>query len=340
MFPVRYKKDFINDDQAMENLMHYSNHSHALSVLGMLNEQRLRGQMCDVEVHNHNMMSAKDQLQLTQLEDHHEEIDEAMFRGEQYSEVHLHTENARDEIDYNQPIYDSEDSSSFVPEDLSMSHHGKLVVKEEPIEEDVSERENADTVKVVPDEPGVWPCEKCGNLFSSRKDLERHQELLCHIKPFICHICNKAFRTNFRLWSHFQSHMSANEQGAKEIERQPSPLSPSPPLTPQNFECPLTQAQPVPVALVSEESGSPEPSGSISQSRKTEFEQPPNSPSPIPQANSLEHPAGPQEPDTLFYHAPSLSALTFKRQYMCKLCHRTFKTAFSLWSHEQSHNHI
>lgn len=28
--------------------MHYSNPSHALSVLGLLNEQRLRGQMCDV----------------------------------------------------------------------------------------------------------------------------------------------------------------------------------------------------------------------------------------------------------------------------------------------------
>ncbi|KAK7925417.1 hypothetical protein WMY93_007727 [Mugilogobius chulae] len=32
----------------MESLMHYSNPSHALSVLGSLNEQRLRGQMCDV----------------------------------------------------------------------------------------------------------------------------------------------------------------------------------------------------------------------------------------------------------------------------------------------------
>uniref|UniRef100_A0A8C5ALV9 Uncharacterized protein n=1 Tax=Gadus morhua TaxID=8049 RepID=A0A8C5ALV9_GADMO len=46
------------------------------------------------------------------------------------------------------------------------------------------------------------------------------------------------------------------------------------------------------------------------------------------------------DPDTLFYHAPTLSALTFKRQYMCKLCHRTFKTAFILWNHEQSHGHL
>ncbi|KAE8288025.1 Zinc finger and BTB domain-containing protein 21 [Larimichthys crocea] len=34
--------------QAMESLVHYSNPSHTLSVLGLLNEQRLRGQMCDV----------------------------------------------------------------------------------------------------------------------------------------------------------------------------------------------------------------------------------------------------------------------------------------------------
>lgn len=32
----------------MESLVHYSNPSHALSLLGVLNEQRLRGQMCDV----------------------------------------------------------------------------------------------------------------------------------------------------------------------------------------------------------------------------------------------------------------------------------------------------
>ncbi|CAM9109070.1 unnamed protein product [Lampetra planeri] len=33
---------------AMESLVHYNNPAHALSVLGLLNEQRLRGQMCDV----------------------------------------------------------------------------------------------------------------------------------------------------------------------------------------------------------------------------------------------------------------------------------------------------
>lgn len=302
-----------------------------------------------VEVHNHNMMTVKDQLQLKQQENHQDESNEDLFRDEQYSGAHLHSHFSRDKSSYSnsgQLSYDSEDSSSYVPEDLSMSHHGKLVVKEEPIEEAVSERENEDAAKVGSEEPGVWPCEKCGNLFSSRKDLERHQELLCHIKPFICHICNKAFRTNFRLWSHFQSHMSTvNEQGAKEIERQPSPLSPSPPLTPQNAECPaqpqssvLKPMQPTSAtASMGEESSSPEPSGSVSKGRRTEFEPPT---SPISRVNNQETPSGPQEPETLFYHAPSLSALTFKRQYMCKLCHRTFKTAFSLWSHEQSHSHM
>ncbi|CAJ1064719.1 zinc finger and BTB domain-containing protein 21 [Xyrichtys novacula] len=43
--PMREQTD---DGQAMESLVHYSNPSHALSVLGVLNEQRLRGQMCDV----------------------------------------------------------------------------------------------------------------------------------------------------------------------------------------------------------------------------------------------------------------------------------------------------
>ncbi|XP_030010292.1 zinc finger and BTB domain-containing protein 21 [Sphaeramia orbicularis] len=312
-----------------------------------------------VEVHNHNMMTVKDQLHLKQLENN-EEVSE-MLREEHYSDEPLATGSTRENISYSDSsgpaMYDSEDSSSYVPEDLSMGHQGKLVVKEEPVEEAVSERDNTDAAKAGSEEAGVWPCEKCGNLFSSRKDLERHQELLCHIKPFICHICNKAFRTNFRLWSHFQSHMStAGEPGAKEIDRHPSPLSPSPPMTPQNSERPpppqasvLKSTQPVPVAaaIIAEESSSPEPCGSsVTKARRAEAEQQqqqqqqPSSRSPLSRSNSMENPSGPQEPDTLFYHAPSLSALTFKRQYMCKLCHRTFKTAFSLWSHEQSHSHM
>ncbi|XP_054481818.1 zinc finger and BTB domain-containing protein 21 [Anoplopoma fimbria] len=300
-----------------------------------------------VEVHNHNMMTVKDQIHLRQQENNEE-------APEMLGEEHYCDEpqgSSREVITYSDssglPMYDSEDSSSYVPEDLSMVHHGRLVVKEEPLEEAVSEMENSETVQAGPEEPGVWPCEKCGNLFSSRKDLERHQELLCHIKPFICHICNKAFRTNFRLWSHFQSHMStANEPGAKEIDRDPSSLSPSPPATPQSTDRPspqasvLKSAQTAPVvAVMAEESSSPEPCGSsASNMKRPELEL--QASSPLSRSNSMENAGGPQESDTLFYHAPSLSALTFKRQYMCKLCHRTFKTAFSLWSHEQSHSHV
>ncbi|XP_056267529.1 zinc finger and BTB domain-containing protein 21 [Pseudoliparis swirei] len=300
-----------------------------------------------VEVHNHNMMTVKDQIHLRQ---HSDEASE-MLGEEQYADEPLAPGSSREVIAYSDssgpPMYDSEDSSSYVPEDLSMAHHGKLVVKEEPFEEAVSEMENAESAKGGPEEPGVWPCEKCGNLFSSRKDLERHQELLCHIKPFICHICNKAFRTNFRLWSHFQSHMStANEPGAKEIDRELSSLSPSPPATPQSADRPSpeaavfksTQAAPV-AAAMAEESSSPEPCGSsASKAKRLELER--QAGSPLSRSNSMENAGGPQDSDTLFYHAPSLSALTFKRQYMCKLCHRTFKTAFSLWSHEQSHSHV
>ncbi|TNN76948.1 Zinc finger and BTB domain-containing protein 21 [Liparis tanakae] len=240
-----------------------------------------------VEVHNHNMMTVKDQIHLRQ---HSDEAAE-MLGEEQYGEEPLAPGSSREAVAYSDssgpPMYDSEDSSSYVPEDLSMAHHGKLVVKEEPFEEAVSEMENSESAKGGPEEPGVWPCEKCGNLFSSRKDLERHQELLCHIKPFICHICNKAFRTNFRLWSHFQSHMStANEPGAKEMDREPSSLSPSPPATPQSADRPSPEAavfkpaQAAPVAAVmAEESSSPEPCGSsASKAKRLELERPAGSP--------------------------------------------------------------
>lgn len=299
-----------------------------------------------VEVHNHNMMTVKDQMNLKHQENDGEEND-LLSRGH-YSHEPITTGSSREDTIYSDssgpPLFDSEDSSSFVPEDLSM---GRLVVKEEPVEEPVSEREN--TESGTTEESGVWPCEKCGKLFSSHKDLERHQELLCHIKPFICHICNKAFRTNFRLWSHFQSHMStADEAGGREVERRPSSPSPSPPLTPQISghpapqAAPLTPAQSGPVAaMVADEPSSPDPgSSSVTTTKRPEVERQHSSHRPLSRSNSVENPAGPQESDTLFYHAPTLSALTFKRQYMCKLCHRTFKTAFSLWSHEQSHSHL
>uniref|UniRef100_A0A8C6LE58 Zinc finger and BTB domain containing 21 n=1 Tax=Nothobranchius furzeri TaxID=105023 RepID=A0A8C6LE58_NOTFU len=262
-----------------------------------------------VEVHNQNMMTSKNQIQPKLQESNKEKP--KFLREEPYSNDPASGGRFGQNMTYSDssgpPMYDSEDSLSYAPEDLSMGHQGNLVVKEEPFEEAVSERDNTEAAKAGLEEPGVWPCEKCGNLFSSRKDLERHQELLCLIKPFICHICNKAFRTNFRLWSHFQSHMStSNEPGAKEMDRHPP---------------------------------SPEPCSSLPSTTARPEAEPGSHGSPS-KSNSLENPAGPPESDTLFYHAPSLSALTFKRQYMCKLCHRTFKTAFSLWSHEQSHSHI
>ncbi|XP_061608714.1 zinc finger and BTB domain-containing protein 21 [Phyllopteryx taeniolatus] len=299
-----------------------------------------------VEVHNNNMMNIKERMNLRQQE-HNEGMSE-MFLEEHYTSEPLARESSIYNDSSGTPMYDSEDSSSYVPEDLSMGHHGKLVVKEEPLEEALSEREETETSQTGLEEPGVWPCEKCGSLFSSRKDLERHQELLCHIKPFICHICNKAFRTNFRLWSHFQSHMSsASEHGAKEMDGHPPHFPPSPPMTSQNSDRPspqasvLTQAGPVVVAT-GDESSSPEPSMSSVNNNKiqAQSEQQPHNHSPVSRSNSVENSSGAQDSETLFYHAPSLSALTFKRQYMCKLCHRTFKTAFSLWSHEQSHGHV
>uniref|UniRef100_A0A1A7YVU9 Zinc finger and BTB domain containing 21 n=1 Tax=Iconisemion striatum TaxID=60296 RepID=A0A1A7YVU9_9TELE len=294
-----------------------------------------------MEVHNQNMMTGKKQIHL-KLQENNQEAPE-ILREEPYSDNPASGGRFREIMTYSNSLgpsmYDSEDSLSYIPEDLSMGHHGNLVVKEEPVEEAVSERDNTETAKAGLEESGVWPCEKCGNLFCSRKDLERHQELLCHIKPFICHICNKAFRTNFRLWSHFQSHMStANKPGAKEMDRHPPSASPSPPLTPKASEHPPVQAALV-STVVTEKSSSPEPfSSSLSKIKRPKAEL--GSHSSLSRSNSLENPGGPQESDTLFYHAPSLSALTFKRQYMCKLCHRTFKTAFSLWSHEQSHSHI
>ncbi|KAJ3589163.1 hypothetical protein NHX12_010011 [Muraenolepis orangiensis] len=314
-----------------------------------------------VEVHNQNMMTVKDQLNLKPQgaegggDDEDDEEGPDLLGHGQYSHDHMPTGNPGEDLHYGHlsvpPIYESEDSSSYVPEDLSMAHHGKLVVKEEPMEEAVCERENMDADdNDATEEAGVWPCEKCGNLFSSHKDLDRHQELLCHIKPFICHLCNKSFRTNFRLWSHFQSHMSAGEDaGAKEVDGCPSSPSPSPPPTPQTSsghaapQAPAAKpAQTVPVAVaIADAPSSPEPgSSSECTGNNPEMERQHVNHSPLSRSNSVEQSSGTQESDTLFYHAPTHSAMTFKRQYLCKLCHRTFKTAFSLWSHEQSHGHM
>ncbi|KAI4589336.1 hypothetical protein MJG53_003744 [Ovis ammon polii x Ovis aries] len=119
--------------------------------------------------------------------------------------------------------FDSEDSTCL-PEDLSLSKPLKIQVKEEPAEEAEEQ--------------------KCGKTFPAPKQLERHQELLCSVKPFTCHVCNKAFRTNFRLWSHFQPHMAqaSEDRVHRDPEAGPGPAgSPSqPPLPP-----PLPKIQPL-----------------------------------------------------------------------------------------------
>ncbi|XP_025719299.1 zinc finger and BTB domain-containing protein 21 isoform X2 [Callorhinus ursinus] len=272
-----------------------------------------------VEVHNQNTMAPAENFSLPIL-DHNGDVT-AAARAPAQPEPHKanHAVPAKDDNAFSdcseQVNFDSEDSSCL-PEDLSLSKQLKIHVKEEPAEE---AEEEAPEARAGPKDAGsskdasLWPCEKCGKTFTAHKQLERHQELLCSVKPFICHVCNKAFRTNFRLWSHFQSHMSqATEDPAhKDSEACPVPTnSPSPPPPPP--PPPLPKIQPL------------EPDSPTALSEN-----------PAPATEKL---FVPQESDTLFYHAPPLSAITFKRQFMCKLCHRTFKTAFSLWSHEQSHN--
>ncbi|XP_035300158.1 zinc finger and BTB domain-containing protein 21 isoform X2 [Cricetulus griseus] len=270
-----------------------------------------------VEVHNQNNMASAENLSLPTL-DHNGEVAAASRPQAEPSKVNHVVAPKEDTVfsDSSEQVnFDSEDSSCL-PEDLSLSKQLKVQVKEEPVEEAEEEAPEASAAprEAGPSkEAGLWPCEKCGKMFTAHKQLERHQELLCSVKPFICHVCHKAFRTNFRLWSHFQSHMSqaTDEPAQKEAEVCPVPTnSPSPPPLPP--PPPLPKIQPLE----------------------------PDSPTGLPEnpTPATEKLFAPQESDTLFYHAPPLSAITFKRQFMCKLCHRTFKTAFSLWSHEQTHN--
>ncbi|XP_048202160.1 zinc finger and BTB domain-containing protein 21 isoform X2 [Perognathus longimembris pacificus] len=279
-----------------------------------------------VEVHNQNSMAPADHVSLP-TRDHNGEVPAPPRpppppppEPHKVNHTAAPKEDAAFSDSSEQVNFDSEDSACL-PEDLSLSKQLKIHVKEEPAEEaeeDVPEaspapKEAAPKEAGPSQEAGLWPCEKCGKMFTAHRQLERHQELLCSVKPFICHVCHKAFRTNFRLWSHFQSHMSqaAEEPAQKEAEACPVPTnSPSPPPLPP--PPPLPKIQPL---EPDSPTGLPE--------------------NPIPSTEKL---FTPQESDTLFYHAPPLSAITFKRQFMCKLCHRTFKTAFSLWSHEQTHN--
>ncbi|XP_025769802.1 zinc finger and BTB domain-containing protein 21 isoform X2 [Puma concolor] len=272
-----------------------------------------------VEVHNQNTMAPAEHFSLPGLDHNGDATAASRPQAQAEPPKANHAVAAKDDAAFSdcseQVNFDSEDSSCL-PEDLSLSKQLKIHVKEEPAEE--AEEEAPEARAAAKDagpskDSSLWPCEKCGKTFTAHKQLERHQELLCSVKPFICHVCNKAFRTNFRLWSHFQSHMSqaAEEPAHKDPEACPVPTnSPSPPPLPP--PPPLPKIQPL----------EPDSPTGVAEN-------------PAPAAEKL---FVPQESDTLFYHAPPLSAITFKRQFMCKLCHRTFKTAFSLWSHEQSHN--
>ncbi|EHB09638.1 Zinc finger protein 295 [Heterocephalus glaber] len=270
-----------------------------------------------VEVHNQNSMAPAESLSPPAL-DHNGEgpaTARPLAQPEPGKANHISAPPKDDNAfsDSSEQVnFDSEDSSCL-PEDLSVSKQLKIQVKEEPAEE--AEEEAPEASVAARDagpskEAGLWPCEKCGKVFTAHRQLERHQELLCSVKPFICHVCHKAFRTNFRLWSHFQSHMS---QAAEE---------------------PVVVQKEAEVGLGPTDSPSPPPLPPPIQPLE------PDSPTGLPEnlAPATEKLFAPQESDTLFYHAPPLSAITFKRQFMCKLCHRTFKTAFSLWSHEQTHN--
>ncbi|XP_051870967.1 zinc finger and BTB domain-containing protein 21 [Pristis pectinata] len=271
-----------------------------------------------IEVHNENTMAPVEQSCLDPI------CHNGVLPKEAQTEVGDNSiaspsTSKDDEVcsDSSEPMYvDSEDSSCF-PEDLSVSSRRNINTKDNhlpdegstnPIHlEDIASESNSCSGEpedlTYKGERGLWPCEKCGKIFTIHKQLERHQELLCAVKPFICHVCHKAFRTNFRLWSHFQSHISQStdhlefSKPARSPSRAPPP--PPPPLPPPPQE---------------------------------------HSPEPEHPSNHSDRSSSPQASDTLFSHAPPLAAATFERPFMCKFCRRTFKTAFSLWSHEQTHN--
>ncbi|XP_077335965.1 zinc finger and BTB domain-containing protein 21 [Lithobates pipiens] len=271
-----------------------------------------------VEVHNQNTMTPTENFSLPALDHNGEVNNPPRLQSLSESSKGNNFLSSKDDGVYSDSSehmnFDSEDSNCL-PEDLSVSKQFNVKIKEEPTDEmdDSSEAIYSQKEDMTGSERGMWSCEKCGKMFTVHKQLERHQELLCSVKPFICHVCNKAFRTNFRLWSHFQSHMAQGEDVSsfKEPEAcapvsSPSPPPPPPPPPPLPPKIPPIEPERRP-ALPEKLGGS-------------------------------EKGFAPQESDTLFYHAPPLSTITFKRQFMCKLCHRTFKTAFSLWSHEQTHN--
>ncbi|XP_018614246.1 zinc finger and BTB domain-containing protein 21-like isoform X2 [Scleropages formosus] len=252
-----------------------------------------------MEVHKQNPVNKKQQLSC--LRDH-----SAHAAGDAMAPE----SSGKKARDYSLPMV------SESPEDPEgqkvISRQEPVRVKEEPYEEAVNERVPPENLRTV--EPSLWSCEKCGKVFSALRELEHHQELLCYIKPFICNICQKSFRTNFRLWSHIQSHASnPDASGSRENSQLPSRLSPSPPLLATNVE-----ESPISVAKSTAQNST--------------------GGDPLRRTHQQNIQVSRQEVDAMSSHSPAPPALAAERQYVCKLCRRTFRSAFSLWSHEQSHS--
>ncbi|XP_075399026.1 zinc finger and BTB domain-containing protein 21-like [Tenrec ecaudatus] len=106
--------------------------------------------------------------------------------------------------------FDSKDSSCL-PEDHSLSTQLETQEKEKSVEkskEAMLETCTASKEAAMSRNTGPRHCKKCGKMVIVQKPLGQPQELLCSMKSFLCHICNKAFRSNFQLWSHFHSHVN------------------------------------------------------------------------------------------------------------------------------------
>ncbi|XP_048838329.1 zinc finger and BTB domain-containing protein 21-like isoform X1 [Brienomyrus brachyistius] len=217
-------------------------------------------------------------------------------------------ENA--DLDSFKPVIFHPESSSIPKTESLLSLQEEIKVEEEPSKENIDNSCSHGPKTLELEESSQWSCEKCGRHFSGCKQLERHQELLCYIKPFNCHICQKSFRTNFRLWSHIQSHTPNSESASKKRRKDFSSNSPSLPLPSEITE-----------------------SVSVAMGRKTEE----NAAGELLHSGILCDTLSPsKQSDQVSNHAPAPSSS--KRHHICKLCRRNFKTAFSLWSHEQSHS--
>lgn len=212
---------------------------------------------------------------------------------------------------FEQVNFDSEDFFCFF-EDLSFSKQLKIQVKEEFAEE---VEEEAFEVSVVFKDAGfsadfgLWFCEKCGKIFSAYKQLERYQEFLCFVKFFICYVCNKVFRINFRFWSYFQSYMFqvVEDSAYKDSDACFVFIN----FSSSSFLFLLSSLFKIQFLEFDSFTGLLENSVFFTE-KLFAF----------------------QELDTFFYYVLFLLVIIFKRQFMCKFCYRIFKTAFSFWSYE------